>query len=122
MSYNIEDKENNYSSPTKQRRHNTYDKSESKSSYNQYEKDFGAESKQTRKGGFSRLLNDVTNTIRNELDERTAIRTQDNDANALIQEWMLEQRGSVTPIIFCFCFNLLYIILVYSVLFPKFPS
>ena len=91
MSNSCEDKENIYTSPTKQRRYDAVEKSESKSSYNQYDSEAGA--KQTRKGGFSRLLNDVTNTLRNELDERTANKTRDNDASALINEWMLEQRG-----------------------------
>ena len=46
-----------------------------------------------RVGGFSRLLTDATNTIRYDLDEKTAIRVQDDDATNLIHEWMSEQRG-----------------------------
>jgi hypothetical protein len=43
--------------------------------------------------GFNRLLTDVTNSIRDELDHCLATKTQDKDANELIAEWVREQKG-----------------------------
>jgi hypothetical protein len=75
MSSRNEEKEN-FGSPLKQRR--LPDKAESKQSSR----------------GFSRLLSDVTNTIRCDLDERAAVKIQDDDASALISEWVREQKDS----------------------------
>ena len=82
MSY--EDKENVYNEPSRQRRFvdrdgNSLCKSSEK-----------AESKR----GFSRLLKDVTNSIRFDLDEKVAEKVQDDDATSIINEWMSEQRGA----------------------------
>ena len=89
MPYQGEDKENSFSSPLKHRRYDAADDSNRKSSLSQH----GAEAKETKKGAFSRLLKDVTNTLRNDLDEKTAIRAQDDDATSIIKEWISEQRG-----------------------------
>jgi hypothetical protein len=52
-----------------------------------------AESKQSSRG-FTRLLSDVTNTIRCDFDEKAAVKIQDDDASALISEWVREQKDS----------------------------
>ena len=96
MPYQGEDKENSFSSPLKHRRYDAAEGNNSKSSFSQH----GAEAKETKKGAFSRLLKDVTNTLRNDLDEKTAIRVQDDDATSIIKEWISEQRGKeYTPCI-----------------------
>ena len=89
MPYQGEDKENACISPVKQRRYDAVDKNESKISNSKHD----AEAKDTKKGAFSRLLQDVTNTLRNDLDHMTAVRAQDDDATSIIKEWMSEQRG-----------------------------
>ena len=86
--YQENDKENFYNSPSLQRKCD-FVKGESKSSGYNYEK---AETKR----GFSRLLKDATNTIRSDLDHHVAERVQDDDATAVINGWMLEQRGKIS--------------------------
>ena len=83
--YQENDKENFYNSPLPQRKYDV-GKGKSRSSGYNYEK---AETKR----GFSRLLKDATNTIRSDLDHQVAERVQDDDATAVINGWMSEQRG-----------------------------
>lgn len=81
MSYKNEEKEN-IGSPLKQRKLSDIKKNNTSNQ---------AEAKQSARG-FSRLLSDVTNTIRSELDEKEAGKIQDDDASALISEWVTEQK------------------------------
>jgi hypothetical protein len=91
--YQENDKENYYisPSPSPQRKYDVR-KSESKTSGYNYEK---AETKR----GFSRLLKDATNIIRSDLDHQVAEKVQDDDATAVINGWMLEQRGKETALV-----------------------
>ena len=88
--YQENDKENYFisPSPSPQRKYDVR-KGESKTSGYNYEK---AETKR----GFSRLLKDATNIIRSDLDHQVAEKVQDDDATAVINGWMLEQRGNWT--------------------------
>ena len=89
MSY--EDKENVYNEPLRQRR------SADRDGNNLCKSSEKAESKR----GFSRLLKDVTNSIRYDFDERVAEKVQDDDATSIINEWMSEQRGTSNSCYLC---------------------
>lgn len=85
--YQENDKENYYISPSPSPQCK-YDvrKGESKTLGYNYEKP-------ETKRGFSRLLKDATNIIRSDLDHQVAEKFQDDDATAVINGWILEQRG-----------------------------
>ena len=55
------------------------------------------------KGGFSRLLSDVTNSLKIEQDEKVAVKIQDADANSLINEWVQEVKGSIIILLITSC-------------------